>query len=170
MTARRALLAALAGAIGFGLLAGAASPTESEIERAIVGTYELVSWQVEGTTLRPPAVHGRLVFRNGQIVAMFHREKDGAVFDFSGYGAYRLSGSGWSYGFDYRLEVTGKDGRNEVVYSTREQLPFTSRHEGANLVLDHRNGERRFVFGPDTLVYMEMGEVLRTWRRLKTGL
>ena len=141
-----------------------------EAERLLVGTYELTEWRFEGQVLKPPAVHGRLVFHNGQIIAMFQREKDGTLFDFSGYGSYVLNENLWSYGFDYRLEVTGKAGGNEVLHATREQIPFLYRREGTDLVLDYRNGERRFVIGPEELSYFEMGQVLRKWRRLKTGL
>jgi hypothetical protein len=144
--------------------------TASQVEARIVGVYELIEWRVDGQTLKPPVANGRLVFHNGQIIAMFRREQNGSAYDFAGYGTYLVDGKMWSYGFDYRLEVTGTAGRNTVVHATREQIPFTYRLEGANLVLDYRNGERRFVFGPDELTYIEMGQPLRRWIRIKTGL
>ena len=39
-----------------------------------------------------------------------------------------------------------------------------------DLVLDYQNGERRFVFGANEFVYIEKGQVLRKWRRVKGGL
>jgi hypothetical protein len=144
--------------------------TPAQVEARIVGTYELAEWRVEGQVLKPPAASGRLVFHNGQIVAMFRREQNGMAYDFAGHGTYLVDEKMWSYGYDYRLEVTGTGGRNTVVHATREQIPFTYRLEGANLVLDYRNGERRFVFGPDGLTYIEMGQPLRRWNRIKTGL
>jgi hypothetical protein len=144
--------------------------TPMQVERQIVGTYELAEWHFEGQVLRPPVVNGRLVFHNGQIVGIYSRNSDGTVEDFAGYGSYLVNEKIWSYGYDYRLEVTGKSGENSVVHATREQIPFTYRPDGANLVLDYRNGERRFVFGRDDLTYIVNGQILRRWRRLKTGL
>jgi hypothetical protein len=154
------------------LAAGPASAqqlTPAQVERQIVGTYELAEWHFEGEVLKPPVVNGRLVFHNGQTVAMFRRDKDGTAYDFAGYGSYTVNKTVWSYGYDYRLEVTEKGGQQSVVHATREQIPHACQLEGSNLVCDYRNGERRFVFGPDDLTYSEMGQVLRRWRRLKSG-
>jgi hypothetical protein len=154
-------------AVGY---ASAQQMTPMQVERQIVGTYELAEWYFEGQVLKPPAVNGRLVFHNGQIVGIYSRNSDGTVEDFAGYGSYLVNEKIWSYGYDYRLEVTGKSGQTSVVHATREQIPFTYQREGANLVLDYRNGERRFVFGRDDVTYIVMGQILRRWRRLKTGL
>ena len=144
--------------------------TPTQVEARIVGTYELIEWRVDGQVLKPPAANGRLVFHSGQIIAMFRREQNGSAYDFAGHGTYLVDEKMWSYGFDYRLEVTGTAARNTVAHTTREQIPFTYSLEGTNLILDYRNGERRFVFGLDELTYIEMGQVLRRWNRIKTGL
>jgi len=144
--------------------------TPAQVEVRIVGTYELIEWRVEGQVLKPPVANGRLVFHNGQIIAMFRREQNGSAYDFAGHGTYVVDEKMWSYGYDYRLEVTGTAGGNTVAHATREQIPFTYRLEGANLILDYRNGERRFVFGTDELTYIEMGQIVRRWYRIKTGL
>jgi hypothetical protein len=173
LTRRRPNLVALSLTMLFMLAIGRADAqplAPADVEARIVGTYELIEWRVDGQVLKPPVANGRLVFHDGQIIAMFRREENASAYDFAGHGTYLVDGKMWSYGFDYRLEVTGTAGRNTVVHTTRELIPFTYRLDGANLVLDYRNGERRFVFGPDELTYIEMGQVLRRWNRIKTGL
>ena len=141
--------------------------TSAEAERRIAGTWELTEWHFDGQVLNPPVVNGRVVFHDGQVVSVFSRDKDGTTYDSSGYGSYSLNRTAWSYGYERRVELTRRAGENIVAQSTREQIPHTYRFEGSNLVLDYHNGERRFVFAPDESTYIEKGQVLRKWRRLK---
>ena len=113
--------------------------TPVQVEARIVGTYELVEWRVEGQVLKPPVANGRLVFHNGQIIAMFRREQNGSAYDFAGHGTYLVDEKMWSYGYDYRLEVTGTAGGNTVAHATREQVPFTYRLEGGGEALRVRS-------------------------------
>jgi hypothetical protein len=121
----------------------------------------------QGQSLKPPVANGRIVFQNGQLVSIYHRDKDGVAFDRYSYGSYSWSPAGWSYGWERRLDVARKAGGASATESTVPQTVFTPRFDGQNLVLDYRNGERRFVFGPDDFTYSENGEGQRKWHRLK---
>jgi hypothetical protein len=64
--------------------ANAQQTTPTQVERQIVGTYELAEWHFEGQVLKPPAVNGGLVFHNvavdlrrflPQFIRLMRREK-----------------------------------------------------------------------------------------------
>lgn len=146
---------------------GAQQLTRAEVERRITGTWELLEWHVDGQVLKPPVVNGRALFRDGQVLAIFHRDNDGTRYEWTGYGSYSLDQSRWTYGYSHTLEVTQKAKDNTVVEGTREQTPFAFRVEGSTLVLDDQKGDRSFVFESDEFVYFQQGRPLRRWRRLK---
>jgi hypothetical protein len=147
---------------------GAQQVTPAEVERRITGMWELIEWYVDGQVLKPPVISGRALFRDGQVLAIFHRDNGGVRYDWSGYGSYSLNQSRWTYGYSHTLEVTRKAKDNTVVEGTREQTPFAFRLEGSKLILDDQKGDRSFVFESDEFVYFLQGQRLRKWRRLKT--
>ncbi len=162
------LVLVILGVLGSGHVA-AQRLTPAEVERRIAGTWGLVEWHFEGQILKPPVVNGRVVFHDGQVVSIFHRDKDGTAYDFFGYGSYSFNQTTWSYGYARRVEVTRKAGESTVSESSSEQIAHAYRLDGPNVVLDFQNGERRFVFGPDEFTYIDKGQVLRKWHRLKGG-
>lgn len=158
----------LFGAVASGAVAAQQTST-AEVERRVVGTWELVEWHLDGQILKPPAVNGRIAFHDGQVVTLLYRSNDGIAYDFFGYGTYSFSRTAWSYGYDRIVEITGKESDSKVTSSAREQIRFNFRKDGPRLILDYQNGERRFVFGEDDFTYFEKGQMLRKWRRLKDG-
>jgi len=155
---------------------GAQQLTAADVERRIGGVWELAEWHFEGQVLKPPVVNGRIVFHDGQIVSIYHRDKDGTAYDIYSYGSYSLNQDIWSYGYERRLEVTRKAGASTVTQGTREQIGFAYRLDGSNLVMvntapirDYQTGDLRFVFGRADFTYSEKGQVLREWHRLESG-
>jgi len=146
---------------------GVQQVTPAEIERRITGMWELIEWHFDGQVLKPPVVNGRVLFRDGQVLSIFHRTKDGERYDWSGYGSYSLNQFSWTYGYSRTLEVTRKAKDSTVVEGTREQIPFAYRFEGSKLILDDGKGDRKFVFESDEFTYFLQGQALRKWRRLK---
>jgi hypothetical protein len=144
--------------------------TPADVERWIVGTWELAEWHVDGKVLTPPSIGGRFHAHDGQVMSIYHRDVDGTAWDQYSYGTYSTNQAGWTYGWERRLEVTRKGGDTTVLQRSVPQTLFTPRLDGNTLVLDYRDGERRFIYSRDEYVYSENKEVLRKWRRVKGGV
>jgi hypothetical protein len=144
--------------------------TPAEVERRIVGTWELVEWHFEGQILTPPVVNGRWQAHDGQAMSIYHRDIAGTAWDVYSYGTYSTNLAGWSYGWERRLEITRKGDETTAHSSIVAQTLFTPRLDGTDMVLDYQNGERRFVFRSNEFVYIEKGQIVRKWHRVKGGL
>jgi hypothetical protein len=103
-------------------------------------------------------------------MSIYHRDTGGTTWDQYSYGTYSTNQAGWSSGWERRLEITRKGQESTVLQTSVPQTRFTPRLDGTNLILDYQHGERQFVFSANEYEYIEKGQVLRKWHRVKGGL
>jgi hypothetical protein len=139
-----------------------------ELKAAIEGVYILEEWNIDGQTFRPPAVEGRFVILNGNIMTvLIDTTQDSKRTYTTLYGVYSLTPDSFAYKYETRTTFTQTD-----KISLSRAIPwegmreFTVKQEGNSVHL--QSGEKAaFDFNPDGEIYSEGGKVLRVWHRAK---
>src|SRR6266852_2591513 len=94
------------------LLAGsgellASKGSHQETKALLEGVYTLQEWHAGEETIRPPAVDGRVVLSNGDVVTMLKNwSQQAAKLSAAIYGRYSLDRSGFSYSDEDATAVT----------------------------------------------------------------
>jgi hypothetical protein len=141
----------------------------TEIKAAIEGVYILDEWNIGGQIFRPPAVEGRFVILNGNIITVLIDTTQEAKKTYSTlYGAYSLTSD--SFAYEYRTRTTFIQTPDNI--SLFRALPwegmreFTVKQEGDSVHLQFGQ-KAAFEFNRDVEIYWEGGKVLRVWHRAK---
>jgi hypothetical protein len=141
----------------------------TELKAAIEGVYILDEWNIDGQTFRPPAVEGRFVVLNGNIMSVLIDTTQESKKTYTTlYGVYSLTSD--SFAYKYETRTTFMQTSDKI--SLFRALPwdgmreFTVKQEG-NSVLLQSGGTAAFQFNPDGEIYSEGGKVLRVWHRAK---
>lgn len=143
-----------------------------ETKGYVEGTYTLQEWHAGDEILRPPAVDGRFIIRDGVVATILKNwSKPESKVSGATYGRYSLDSSGFSYSYEDATFVTETPSEPKVSHKlifdgTRS---FTVSREADGLHLRRAEGKIEFVFSKELLTYSENGKVLRVWRRIKTG-
>jgi hypothetical protein len=141
----------------------------TELEAAIEGVYILDEWNIDGQTFRPPAVEGRFVVLNDNIMTvLINTTQDSKKTYTTLYDAYSLTPNSFAYKYETRATFT----QTPDNISLSRDIPwecmreFTVKQEGNYVHLQF--GEKAaFDFNPERLTYSEGGKVLRVWHRAK---
>jgi hypothetical protein len=141
----------------------------TELKAAIEGVYILEEWNIDGQTFRPPAVEGRFVILNGNIMTvLIDTTQDSKMTYTTLYGVYSLTPDSFAYKYETRTTFT----QTPDKISLSRAIPwegmreFTVKQEGNSVHLQF--GEKAaFDFNPDGEIYSEGGKVLRVWHRAK---
>jgi hypothetical protein len=141
----------------------------TELKAAIEGVYILEEWNIDGQTFRPPAVEGRFVILNGNIMTvLIDTTQDSKMTYTTLYGVYSLTPDSFAYKYETRTTFT----QTPDKISLSRAIPwegmreFTVKQEGNSVHL--QSGEKAaFDFNPEGEIYSEGGKVLRVWRRAK---
>ncbi len=157
------------------LLAGpgellASKGSSQETKTLIEGVYALQEWHAGEEIIRPPAVDGRFVLRDGMVATILKNwSKPDAKISAANYGRYSLGSSGFSYSYEDATAVTetpseAKASHKLLFDGTRS---FTVSREANRVRLRRTEGNIEFLFTPEQLTYSENGKVLRVWKRVK---
>jgi hypothetical protein len=157
------------------LLAGpgellASKGSSQETKTLIEGVYTLQEWHAGEEIIRPPAVDGRFVLRDGIVATILKNwSKPDAKVSAANYGRYSLDSSGFSYSYEDATAVTetpseAKVSHKPIFEGTRS---FTVTREANGVRLRRTEGNIEFFFTPELLTYSENGKVLRVWKRVK---
>ena len=141
----------------------------TELKAAIEGVYILDEWNIDGQTFRPPAVEGRFVILNGNIMTVLIDTTQDAKRTYTTlYGVYSLTPDSFAYKYETRTTFT----QTPDKISLSRAIPwegmreFTVKQEGNSVHLQF--GEKAALdFNPDGEIYSEGGKVLRVWHRAK---
>lgn len=141
-----------------------------ETKTLIEGAYTLQEWHAGEEIIRPPAVNGRFVLRDGVVVTVLKNwSKPDAKVTGANYGRYTLDSSGFSYSYEDAIVVTetpseAKASHKPIFEGTRS---FTVSRDANGVRLHRTEGNIEFLFTPELLTYSENGKVLRVWKRVK---
>jgi hypothetical protein len=141
----------------------------TEMKAAIEGLYILDEWTIAGQTFHPPAVEGRFVILNGNIVTVLIDAIEESKRSYNAlFGVYSLTSTSFAYRYETRVGFT----QTSDNISLSRAVPwdgmreFTVKQEGNSVHLQF--GETAaFDFNPERLTYSEGGKVLRVWHRAK---
>ena len=145
--------------------------TITEVKTAIEGVYILDEWTIGGQTFRPPAVEGRFVILNGNIVTVLIDTMQESKRSYNAlFGVYSLTPTSFAYKYETRAGFTQTTDNISLsrVIPWEGMRDFTVKQEGNSVHLQF--GETAaFDFNPERLTYSEGGKVLRVWHRTKPG-
>jgi hypothetical protein len=141
----------------------------TELKAAIEGVYILEEWNIDGQTFRAPAVEGRFVILNGNIMTVLIDTTQESKRTYTTlYGVYSLTPDSFAYKYETRTTFT----QSPDKISLSRAIPwegmrdFTVKQEGNSVHLQF--GETAaFDFNPEGLTYSEGGKALRVWQRAK---
>jgi len=135
----------------------------------VEGTYVLEEWHVGDEILRPPAVDGRFVLRDGVVTTILKNwSQQASKLSGAAYGRYTLDTSGFSYNYEDATVVTETPSETTVSYKLIFEGArfFTVSRKADGVHLRRAEGEIEFFFAAELLTYSEQGKVLRIWRRV----
>ena len=143
----------------------------TELKSVIEGVYILDEWNIDGQTFRSPAVEGRFVILNGNIMTVLIDTTQKSKNNYSTlYGVYSLTPNSFAYKYETRATFI----QTPDNISLSRGLPwegmreFTVKQEGKLPCSFTIRGEKAaFDFNPDGEIYSEGGKVLRVWHRAK---
>jgi hypothetical protein len=92
----------------------------AQIKATIEGVYELVEWNDNGVTHKPPQATGRVYRVNGNYYWIVHNETANGSVDFFGTGKYKITDNSYSYGYE-ELNLVSRTG-SDVHLSRRPEL------------------------------------------------
>jgi hypothetical protein len=141
----------------------------AELKAAIEGVYILDEWNIGGQIFRPPAVEGRFVLLNGNVITVLIDATQEAKKTYSTlYGAYSFTSDSFAYA--YRNGTTFIQTPDNISMS--RALPwegmreFTVKQAGDSVHLQFGQ-KAAFEFNRDVEIYSEGGNILRVWHRAK---
>jgi hypothetical protein len=142
----------------------------SELKAVLEGVYILDEWTIDGRTFRPPAVEGRSVFLNGNVITvLIDTTKESRKTYDTLLGVYSLATDFFSYQYISRAEFT----QSSDNISLTRALPFegksrdfTVTQEGQSVHMQYQD-KTALDFSADGLVYSVAGKVVRVWHRAK---
>jgi len=140
--------------------------TKSYVE----GAYTLQEWHAGDEILRPPAVDGRLLFRDGVVAIILKNwAQPASKVSAATYGRYSFDSSGFSYSYEDATSVTETPSEPKVSHKLLFEgtRSFTVSREPDGVRLRRAEGKIEFFFTRELLTYSENGKVLRVWRRIK---
>ena len=143
--------------------------TITEVKTAIEGVYILDEWTIGGQTFRPPAVEGRFVILNGNIVTVLIDATQESKRSYNAlFGVYSLTPTSFAYKYETRAGFTQTTDNISLsrVMPWEGMRDFTVKQEG-NFVHLQFGETAAFDFNPERLTYSEGGRVLRVWHRAK---
>jgi len=139
-------------------LAGVLAACEEEWVSAIAGVYVLQEWHTEAGVLKPPAVDGRFVLKDGAVVTIIQNMSDAAKQTaLALFGEFRAEGCKFFYRYNNRLFVT----ETPAGATVSRTLPWEGLREfavttaGKSIIFRTVDGEHEFNFSPKELRYSE---------------
>jgi hypothetical protein len=141
-----------------------------ETKTLIEGAYTLQEWHAGEEVIRPPAVDGRLMFRDGVIATILKNwSEPSAKINSANWGRYSLDSSGFSYSYEDATTVIETPTEPKVSHKLifEGTRSFTVSREADGVRLRRTEGAIEFFFTPELLTYSESGKVLRVWKRVK---
>jgi hypothetical protein len=156
-------------ACNFMVTCNAASITD--LKTLIEGVYILDEWNIDGHTFRPPAVEGRYVLVNGNLIGVLINTTQEAKKTYTSYiGSYSITPT--SFGYRYETMASFTQITDNVTLSRTLPLEgkmreYTVTQEGNSVHLQFED-KYSFDFNPDGLTYSEGGKPLRVWHRAKS--
>jgi hypothetical protein len=142
----------------------------TDLKLAIEGVYILDEWKINGQTFRPPAVEGRFVILNGNIVTVLIDNNEELKKSYTTlYGIYSLTPDYFAYKYDTRMTFIQTPDNISVLRTLpwEGMREFTIKQRGNSVQLQFGD-KAAFAFDPAGLTYSEAGKVLRVWRRAKS--
>jgi hypothetical protein len=142
----------------------------TELKAAIEGIYILDEWNIDGQTFRLPAVEGRFVILNGNVMSVLIDTTQASKKTYTTlYGVYSLTPDSFAYKYETRTTFTQTPDKISLARAIpwEGMREFTVKQEGNSVHL--QSGEKAaFDFNPDGEIYSEGGKVLRVWHRAKS--
>ena len=142
----------------------------TDLKLAIEGVYILDEWTINGQTFRPPAVEGRFVILNGNIVTVLIDNNQELKKSYTTlYGIYSLTPDYFAYKYDTRMTFIQTPDNSSVLHTLpwEGMREFTIKQRDNSVQLQFGD-KAAFAFDPAGLTYSEAGKVLRVWRRAKS--
>jgi hypothetical protein len=136
----------------------------------IEGAYLLQEWHAGEEIIRPPAVDGPFVLRDGVVATILKNwSQPAAKVSAANYGRYSLDSSGFSYRYEGGTAVTETPSEAKVSHKLffEGTRSFTVSRDANGVRLRRAEGNLEFFFTPELLTYSENGKVLRVWKRVK---
>jgi hypothetical protein len=141
----------------------------TDLKAAIEGVYILDEWTINGQTFRPPAVEGRFVILNGNIMTfLIDNSQESKKSYTTVYGKYTLTPDSFAYKYDTRMTFIQTPDNISVLRALpwEGMREFTVKQDGNSVQLQFGD-KAAFAFDPDGQTYSEGGKILRVWRRAK---
>ncbi len=149
-------------------------PAAADPRSLIEGSYELIEWTDGEITLKPPAISGRYVIRDGGVTWVVHKSQDGKMLTNANFGNYRLTATTFNYGYGNFFSMS-TDGQSYKV--TRDAaapyadmvLPrmreFSLKEENCIVKASYKSA--RFEFSRDGVTYIDdVSKAVRKYRRI----
>lgn len=140
----------------------------------IEGSYELIEWTDGDVTLKPPAISGRYVIRDGAVTWVVHKSHDGKMLTNANFGRYQFGAATFSYGYGSFFSMS-TDGQNyQVVREPAAPYADMVLPRMREFALTEENGivrasykSARFEFSREGAVYIdEISKAIRKYRRI----
>lgn len=141
----------------------------TDLKAAIEGVYILDEWTINGQTFRPPAVEGRSVISNGNIMTILTDNSQESKKSYTTvYGIYTLTSDSFAYKYDARMTFIQTPDNISVLRAPlwEGMREFTIKQDGNSVQLQFGD-KAAFAFNPNGQTYSEGGKILRVWRRAK---
>ena len=140
----------------------------------IEGSYELIEWTDGDLTLKPPAISGRYVIRDGMVTWVVHKFHEGRQLTHANLGSYQFTATTFNYGYGNWFSMSGDAQPTKVVREAPAPfadmvLPrmreFMLTEEGGVVKASYRSA--RFEFTRDGVTYTdEITRAVRKYRRI----
>ena len=140
----------------------------------IEGSYELIEWIDGEVTLKPPAISGRYVIRDGVVTWVVHKSHDGKQITNANLGSYLLTATTFSYGYGnrfsmstegqvYKIDRDAPSGFEDMVLPRMRE--FTLIEENGIVKATYKSA--RFEFSREGVTYIDHNtRAIRKYRRI----
>lgn len=158
----------------FFLVLPAPWPAVAEPRNLIEGSYELIEWTDGAITLKPPAISGRYVIRDGGVTWVVHKSQDGKMLTHANFGNYQFTATTFNYGYGNFFSMSTDGQTYQVVRDAAAPYADMVLPRMREFALTEENGvvrasykSARFEFSPEGVVYIDdISKAVRKYRRI----
>ena len=151
-----------------------AAVAEAAPRDLIEGSYELIEWTDGDLTLKPPAISGRYVIRDGVVTWVVHKNAGGKELTNANLGSYQLTATTFSYGYgnrfslftdgqSFKVDRQAPEGYADMVLPRMREFVLTE----AGGVVKASYKSARFEFSREGVTYIDdISKAVRKYRRI----
>ena len=148
---------------------------DQKILALINGMYEVVSWDDGSKIHLPPAVSGRWVFLDGQVMSIIHNRTDPQAHQAAiGWGEGTVKESRFLYRYPEHVTIKGSTQRPSIGLKSpwEDMRSFSVKWKGDSIEMTSQSGKQTWVISPNGMLYTDKAWgpqkvfAQRRWKRI----